>query len=42
MGFLALTGWVVSSQLLYGQLVKQGKKEAAGKPFTAIRMRVAG
>jgi hypothetical protein len=37
----SLRGWVVSSQLLYGQLVKQrGNKRAAGKPFTVIRMKV--
>ena len=37
----SLRGWVVSSQLLYGQLVKQrGKKRAAGQPFAVIRMKV--
>jgi len=37
----SLRGWVVSSRLLYGQLVKQrGKKKADGKPFTVIRMKV--
>jgi hypothetical protein len=35
----SLRGLVVSSRLLYGQLLKQrGKKKAAGKPFTVIRM----
>jgi IS1 family transposase/transposase-like protein len=36
----SLRGWVVSHQLLYGQLVKQRGKKADGKSFTTIRMKI--